>query len=180
MDWVSVIVAPAVIAAIVSVAASGVAGIARRREERRAWLRDTRHATYADMIDAGRQLAQVMQWTGPYDEHPQPLARAYDKWMTAAASAQFLAGPRLQVAVQNARFAATRYHETRKPYARFHYWINDVESAARSELGLPDYAGWDRLSVSIGDVLGRVDEEDSAPPEGSPPHWTTAREDDTP
>jgi hypothetical protein len=174
-DLTSAVVAPAVVAAVVSVAASGVAAVARRREERRGWLRDVRHEKYAAMIDAGRRLAQVMRWMGPYEEHPQPLAQAYDEWIAASVAAHLLAGADLQEAIQTARFAATRYHETRKPYARFHDWVNDVESAARAELGLPPYAGWSRLLAGAQPVIDKVDAEKPVPPGGSPPHWTRPR-----
>jgi hypothetical protein len=179
-DWTTAVAAPAVVAAVVSVAASGVAGILRRREERRGWLRDMRHEKYSALIDAGRRLGQVMRWTGPYEEHPEPLAQAFDEWIAAAGAAQFLAGSDLQLAIQEARFAATRYHETRKPYARFHDWVEHVESAARAELGLPLYAGWRRLSTMADEVLVKVDEEKPAPPEGSPPHWIRPRGDVSP
>lgn len=93
-DWVSVVAAPAVIAAVVSVAASGVAGIMRRRAEHRGWLRDVRHEKYAALIIAGRHLGAVMRFTGPYEEYPDELAEAYDQWFEAAVAAQLLAsGP---------------------------------------------------------------------------------------
>jgi hypothetical protein len=171
-SWTSAVLAPAVVAAVVSVAASGIAGVLRRREERRTWLRDARHEKYAALIDSGRRLAEVMRWTGPYQHHPEPLARAYDTWFVAASAAQLLAGPKLQQAIQKGKFAATRYHETRKPFAYFHGWVNEVESAARAELGLPEYMGWKRLSDSIEEVIRQVDAEEEIPPQGSAPHWT--------
>jgi len=179
-DWTTAVAAPAVVAAVVSVAAAGVAGIARRREERRGWLRNERHQKYAAMIDAGRRLGQVMRWTAPYERHPDPLARAYDRWIATSVAAHLLADSDLQIAIQRARFAAARYHETRKPYARFHDWVNEVEAAARAELGLPPYAGWTRLSAAAADVIGQVDEEKPVPPQGAPPHWTKAGPRDAP
>jgi uncharacterized protein YciI len=171
LSWVSAIVAPAVVAAVVSVAASGVAGIMRRRAEHRAWLRDVRHDKYAALITAGRHLGAVMRFTGPYDEYPEELAQAYDKWFEAAVAAQLLASRPLQESIQKARFAAARYQETRKPYAQFHAWMNDVEVDARAELGLPGYAGWDRFSTMGNEVVQRVDREPSVAPDPLVPHW---------
>jgi hypothetical protein len=71
-----------------------------------------------------------MRFTGPYKEHTDELAQAYDQWFEAAIAAQLLASQPLQDAIQKARFAAARYQETHKPYANFHAWMNDVEIAA--------------------------------------------------
>ena len=177
-DWVSTIAAPAVVAAVVSVAASGVAGIMRRRAENRGWLRDVRHEKYAALIIAGRNLGAVMRFTGPYEEYPDELAQAYDQWFEVAVAAQLLASRPLQEAIQRARFAAARYQETRKPYAAFHAWMNDVEVAARDELGLPGYAGWDRFSAMGDEVVRKVDEEQSVAPGPLVPHWRRRRPDD--
>ena len=51
-DWTTAVAAPAVVAAVVSVAAAGVAGIARRREERRGWLRNQWIASQASKATA--------------------------------------------------------------------------------------------------------------------------------
>jgi uncharacterized protein YciI len=177
-DWASTIAAPAVVAAVVSVAASGVAGIMRRRAEHRGWLRDVRHEKYAALIIAGRNLGAVMRFTGPYEEYPDELAQAYDQWFEVAVAAQLLASRPLQEAIQRARFAAARYQETRKPYAGFHAWMNDVEVAARGELGLPGYAGWDRFSAMGDEVVRKVDQEQSVAPGPLVPHWRRRRPDD--
>jgi len=102
-SWTTTVAAPAVVAAVVSVAASGVAGILRRREEQRAWFRALRHEKYAALITAGRRLATVMRWAEPYDQYPEALERAYDEWFEISSTAQFLAGPQLQEAIQRAR-----------------------------------------------------------------------------
>jgi hypothetical protein len=176
-DWTSAVAAPAVVAAVVAVAASGVAGIVRWREERRDWLRGVRHEKYGALIDAGRRLAEVMRWTGPYEDYPAPLKRAYDAWLSAAVAAHLLAGSELQQAITKARFAAARYQETRKPYAQFQDWMDRVETAARAELGLPEYAGWYQMPV-YEEVIGKVDHEEPIPPLGSAPHWTQSGRDD--
>jgi hypothetical protein len=177
-DWVSVVAAPAVVAAVVSVAASGVAGIMRRRAEHRGWLRDVRHEKYAALLIAGRHLGAVMRFTGPYEQYPDELAQAYDQWFQAAVAAQLLAARPLQEAIQRARFAAARYQETRKPYAQFHAWMNDVEAAARAELGLPGYAGWDRFSAMGDEVVRKVDQEQPVAPGPLVPHWRRRRPDE--
>jgi hypothetical protein len=176
-DWTSAVAAPAVVAAVVSVAASGAAGIIRRREERRGWLRGVRHEKYEALIDAGRRLAQVMRWTGPYADYPDPLKRAYDRWLTAAVAAHLLARSDLQRAITRARFAAARYQEIRKPYAQFQDWMDGVETAVRAELALPEYAGWYR-TPEYEEVISRVDQEEPIPPLGSAPHWTQPGRDD--
>jgi hypothetical protein len=154
-----------------------VAGIIRRREERRGWLLGVRHEKYEALIDAGRRLAQVMRWTGPYEAHPDPLKRAYDAWLTAAVAAHLLAASDLQRAITRARFAAARYQETRKPYAQFQDWIDEVEAAVRAELGLPSYAGWYQ-TPEYDEVIGKVDREEPVPPLGSAPHWTQSGQSD--
>jgi hypothetical protein len=80
----------------------------------------------------------------------------------------------LQDAIQRARFAAARYQEVRKPYAQFHAWMNDVEAAARAELGLPGYAGWDRFSAMGDEVVRKVDQEQSVAPGPLVPHGKAA------
>jgi hypothetical protein len=177
-DWASTILAPAVIAAIVAVAASGVAGIMRRRAENRGWLRDVRHKNYAALVITGRHLGAVMRFTGPYEEYSDELAQAYDQWFEAAVAAQLLASEPLQNAIQKARFAAARYQETRKPYANFHAWMNDVEVATRAELGLPGYAGWDRFSAMGDEVVRKVDQEQPVAPGPLVPHWRRRRPDE--
>lgn len=62
---------------------------------------------------------------------------------------------------------AARYQETRKPYAQFDAWMNDVEVAVRTELGLPRYAGWDRFSA-MGDEVVRESIKSSP---SRPDHW---------
>jgi hypothetical protein len=155
-----------------------VAGILHRRYEHRGWLRDARHQKYAALIIAGRHLGAVMRFTGPYDEYPDELTQAYDTWYEAAVSAQLLAGRSLQDAIQKARFAAARYQETRKPYANFHAWMNDVEVAARAELGLPAYSGWDWFSAMGDAVVRQVDQEPAVAPGPSVPHWRRRRPDE--
>jgi hypothetical protein len=112
-----------------------------------------------------------MRFTGPYDEYPEELAEGYDEWFKSAVAAQLLAGRALQDSIQMARFAAARYQETRTPYAQFHAWMNDVEVAARAELGLPGYAGWDRFSAMGDEVVRKVDRESSVAPGPLVPHW---------
>jgi hypothetical protein len=177
-DWISLVAAPAVIAAVVSVAASGVAGIMRRRAEHREWLRNARQEKYAAMIIAGSHLGDVMRFTGPYDEYPDELAQAYDQWLPAAMAAQLLASVPLQDAIQRARYAAARYQETRKPYAQFKSWMDEVEKAARAELGLPEYGGGERRSTMGKEVVDMVDQEQPVEPGPSLPHWRRRRPDE--